>query len=124
MPSYPTLGLPGPTDVHLWRIPLSADVDRLVASLSSAELERLARCQGNRRARFAISHGAMRQVLGRYLQCAPAAVPLIAEYGTAPSVPGLCLSLAHCDRLALLAVSDTPVGVDVEAIDDADDDDL
>jgi 4'-phosphopantetheinyl transferase len=96
----------------------------MIESLSAAELARLARCRGDRRTRFAISHGAMRQVLAGYLDCAPAAVPLIAQYGSAPTVPGLALSLAHCDRLALLAVSGSPVGVDVEPIENADDDDL
>lgn len=103
---------------------MSADVERLIEALSAAELERLARCHGDRRTRFAISHGAMHQVLACYLNCAPAAVPLRAEYGNAPTVPGLWLSLAHCEDLALLAVSGTPVGVDLEPIEDADDENL
>jgi 4'-phosphopantetheinyl transferase len=124
MPPHPALALPGSSDIHLWRIALSADVARLVPSLSAAELVRLARCQGDRRPRFVTSHGAMRQVLARYLQCAPADVPLIAEYGHAPTVPGLSLSLAHCDDVALLAVSGTSVGVDIEPADAGVDDDL
>jgi 4'-phosphopantetheinyl transferase len=124
MSSHRSPARPGTADIHLWRIRLTANVDRLIASLSTPELQRLGRCHGDRRMRFAISHGAMRDVLSDYLDCTPAAVPLRAEYGRAPSVPGLWLSLAHCDRLALLAVSGAPVGVDVEAVEDADDEDL
>jgi hypothetical protein len=53
------------------------------------------------RDRFAISHGAMRQVVGRYLGCDAAEVPIDSCYGVPPRVAGLQLSLAHCDDLAL-----------------------
>jgi 4'-phosphopantetheinyl transferase len=106
---------PTARDVHVWRIELLGDAERYVASLSPGEHIRLERLRGEQRDRFAISHGAMRQVLGAYLGCAPADVPLESPSGQPPSIVGLELSLTHCDRLALLAVALTPVGVDVEA---------
>ena len=71
-----------------------------------------------------MSHGAMRQVLGAYLGCAPAEVPLESPDGQPPTMAGLELSLTHCGRLALLAVAITPVGVDVEATSNVEADDL
>jgi 4'-phosphopantetheinyl transferase len=111
-------------DVHVWRIALGGDPIRHIASLSPIELVRLERHRGERRARFAISHGAAREVLAGYLGCDPAKVPLDCGYGRPPAVPGLELSLSHTDGLALLAVGRAPVGVDVEASSDAEDDDL
>jgi len=100
--------------VHVWRISLCGSADRHVRSLSPVERARLERRTGAHRARFAISHGATREVLGAYLDCAPAEVPLESRADHPPRVGGLELSLAHCDRLALLAVALTPVGVDLE----------
>lgn len=104
----------GASDVHVWRIELFGDADRYVALLSAQEHTRLKRLRAERQEAFAISHGAMREVLGAYLGCAPVDVPLSSPYGQPPGLAGLELSLTHCDDLALLAVSLMPVGVDVE----------
>ena len=120
----PRVARPTARDVHVWRIELLGDADRHVASLSPGEHTRLERLRGERRERFAISHGAMRQVLGAYLGCAPAEVPLESPDGQPPTMAGLELSLTHCGRLALLAVAITPVGVDVEATSNVEADDL
>jgi len=102
----------------VWRIELIGDADRYVGSLSPGERARHARLDGAPRDRFAISHGAMRQVLGTYLTRAARDVPLESLSGRPPSVPGLDLSLTHCDELALLAVALDRVGVDIEATND------
>ncbi len=112
----PTLARPTARDVHVWRVELRGDSDRYVASLSAAERVRHARLRHERRDQFAISHGAVRQVLGAYLGRDARDVPLDAASGRPPSVPGLELSLTHCDELALLAVAVGPVGVDIEAL--------
>src|SRR2546428_9498351 len=111
----PRVARPTARDVHVWRIELLGDADRHVASLSPGEHTRLERLRGERRERFAISHGAMRQVLGAYLGCAPVDVPLESPDGQPPTMARLELSLTHCGQLALLAVAITPVGVDVQA---------
>lgn len=112
----PAVTLPSTRDVHVWRIELRGS-DPDLASLSREERARLERLTGAARARFAASHGAMRQILGSYLGCAPADVPVEARSGEPPRLLGFELSLAHCEGLALLAVALRPVGVDVEAID-------
>src|SRR5215211_4034304 len=104
-----TMARPTARDVHVWRIEVAGDAEQHVASLSAAERSRLARLRGEQRDRFAISHGAIRQVLGAYLACPAADVPLESPAGQPPTVAGLELSLAHCDDVALLAVAVTPV---------------
>lgn len=108
----------------MWRIELLGEPEGYVASLSPGERVRLERLHGKQRDRFAISHGAIRRVLGAYLGCAARDVPLESLSGQPPRVPALELSLTHCDELALLAVAVTPVGVDVEATDRVASDDL
>jgi 4'-phosphopantetheinyl transferase len=111
-------------EVHVWRVLLTADSDPHLDWLSSSELERLERRLGEQRHQFAVAHSAMRAVIGQYLGCAPTAVPIEAPYGAAPRVPGLGVSLAHGDGLALVAVANAAVGVDVESVETAQDPDL
>src|SRR6266511_4325494 len=75
-PDTPTMARPTARDVHVGRSEVLGDADRHVASLSPGEHGRLERLCVEQRDRFAISHGAIRQVLGAYLGCAPADVPL------------------------------------------------
>jgi 4'-phosphopantetheinyl transferase len=113
---------PGVTD--LWRMPLHGSTRAQLAILSPAERARHHRLHGPRRDRFALAHGAMRRILARYMGCRPEAVALWAPAGRAPSVHGLRLSLSHCPDLALLALSADAVGVDVEQLAIAQDEDL
>jgi 4'-phosphopantetheinyl transferase len=98
-----------------------AVVDRCLAILDAAERTRLARFTSpDLRRRFAVSHGATRQILARYADRQPTAVryrfgpwgkPELADH------PSLHHNLTHSADLALLAVSThRPVGVDVERL--------
>ncbi|MGA2163951.1 MAG: 4'-phosphopantetheinyl transferase superfamily protein [Solirubrobacteraceae bacterium] len=110
--------------VDVWRIPLDGAVERHLRVLSAAERARVERRCGLQRDRFVIAHGAMREVLGVYLNCAPAFVPLTVRHGEPPRTLGLKISLSHSEDLALLAVSRATVGVDVEHVSAAQDGDL
>ena len=119
--SPPSLG----DDVHVWLIDLDdkvGDFCRLERSLSDEELRRAERLQfPNDRRRFIVGRGTLRAILGRYLGCEPAAIPLWYNPQGKPSLPpslpdsGVQFNLAHSDRLALLAVTrGRAVGVDIE----------
>ena len=95
-------------------MPLVGDVERHLRVLSPTEHARFGRRRGVEAHRFAMAHGTMREVLGRYLGCAPEAVPLRARHGEPPQTKGLRLSLSHSEELALLAVSNSAIGIDVE----------
>ncbi|MFE9928535.1 4'-phosphopantetheinyl transferase family protein [Streptomyces sp. NPDC005533] len=96
----------------------------LAAVLSEEERARAARFRRSEdRDTYAVTHFALRLVLGRLLGVAPAAVPFTrracpgcGEPHGRPGVPGdpLHFSLSHSEHLGLIAVAATPVGVDVE----------
>ena len=135
--------------IHIWRVPLEqpqAIVGRLEQLLDPEERERAARFHfAEDRTRYAIAHGALRTILSRYLDQAPADLrfqrgrfgkPRLSfarkesggiqadpwrEYGGAPAqAPAeLHFNLSHCRDLALIAVSsERLVGVDVETVRD------
>ncbi|WP_328603280.1 4'-phosphopantetheinyl transferase superfamily protein [Amycolatopsis sp. NBC_00345] len=115
---------PPADQVSVWRIPLvtSADVvRRLTGLLDPDELARRASILDPRaQERYAVAHGAIREILAGHLAVAPQRIrwtksrsgkPELAALGGAPSI-----SLSHSGDLALLAVAARPVGVDVERV--------
>jgi 4'-phosphopantetheinyl transferase len=74
------------------------------------------------RARSIASRGILRLLLGRYLDVAPAAVPIVVEPSGRPSLDAaaprsLGFSVSHTGELALFAfAADRAVGVDVERL--------
>jgi 4'-phosphopantetheinyl transferase len=112
-------------EVHIWHIALAADENAIRACrklLPADEVERADRFYFERdRRRFTIAHGAMRQVLGRYVNNPPEELKFL--YGTKGkpelSSPGdtIKFNLSHSDELALLAVAQgLTLGVDVEFV--------
>jgi 4'-phosphopantetheinyl transferase len=107
--------------VDLWRIPTARpapEISSLRALLTPAER---ARADAFRfapdQARYAVFRGALRQVLGRYLNMAPERVALSVGPHGKPRLPGdaLHFNLTHSGPGAVLAVAaDGPIGVDIE----------
>lgn len=86
--------------------------------LTASEAARAARFRfdADRRA-FACTRSALRRVLAARLEVRPVDVPLeVAAFGkpVLPNAFGLHFNVSHTRSLALLAVADVPVGVDVE----------
>lgn len=119
-----TQNKPDSGEVHIWTISLEAAPSGRFRSLSQPEIARLGNLAPTQRQEFAVSHLASRQILARYFGTRPSRVPLSSPYGCAPTVPGLTLSLSHSDGLALLAISTSRVGIDLEPVKNAYDDDL
>jgi 4'-phosphopantetheinyl transferase len=87
---------------------------------SRAERFRLARV----RDQFVAARGQLRELLGRYLQLEPRAVPMLYADGGKPHLPSdfsLHFNISHTDGLAVFAVGHTRVGVDVERVRDVPD---
>ena len=110
--------------VHVWRIALNQEDDRLERfrrTLEAGELERAGRFHFDKdRRHFIVARGFLRSVVARYLGSQPEALRF--EYG-AYGKPALGtehtlrFNLSHSNEVALLAVSlDADIGVDVEHI--------
>ena len=116
-----------PDEVHVWRIALLQPeevIQHCRESLATDEIERADRFYFDKdRNGFTVARGALRQLLGAYLNLAPRVVNF--TYGPqgkpALAVPqsssGVRFNLSHSGEIALLAVSrDRELGIDVERI--------
>jgi 4'-phosphopantetheinyl transferase len=113
-------------EVHIWRVHMdipSAMAARVYTVLSEDERERLARLASERdQQRFIVAHGALRDVLARYLEVTPSRVEYVHNPSGKPALdPGfgspLRFNLSHSGALALIAIAmDADVGVDVECV--------
>src|SRR5215204_4262422 len=120
-PPHPPLGA---DEVHVWRISLDVEADSFRSLLSPDERRRAARFhRDEHRRRYVTAHGALRLILGAYLDAAPETLAFeLGEHGK-PSLrepldaedARVEFNLSHSAELALVAVArDHPVGVDVE----------
>lgn len=94
-------------------------IQHLEASLSSQEQERHgAYRRADDRQRFLIGRGALRRLLGHWLELPPQAVPLATAPHGKPVCPGgPAFNVSHSGDLILLALHPLrPVGVDVERL--------
>jgi 4'-phosphopantetheinyl transferase len=109
---------------HVWRVRLDAPeaVEQLWSILSPEEQVRARRFHAERhRRRFAVAHGALRQILSAYLDQAPESIAFTTGPNGKPALTEdrlgrrLEFNLSHSGDLALVAVAwDRPVGVDLE----------
>lgn len=94
--------------------------DAWLVSLSRAERKRasgFARLQD--RIRFVATRIALRRLLGQRLGCAPEEVPIVFGAHEKPELAPpkrFHFNLAHSHERGMIAIADTPVGVDVEWI--------
>jgi 4'-phosphopantetheinyl transferase len=117
----PERPLPGPAEIHVWRVDYRRvePLDRAARALSQSERDRAARFhrEADRR-RYVAAHAALRDVLGRCLALAPERLVFeLGEHGKPflRDAPSLQFNLSDTDGLALIAVAgDRPLGVDVE----------
>lgn len=113
-----------PAQVHIWKIPLDVEADRLAAltrTLSPDEHLRAARVPAPAdRARFVAGRGTVRAVLAGYRNTSPEALRFTYSPHGKPELrgePRLHFNFTHCEDLALLAVSaGGPVGIDLERL--------
>lgn len=114
----------GAADLHVWAVPLHGDPERFGALLSAGERQRLQRFHfADHRRRYQIGHGALRAILGGYLGVEPTAVefqqgprgkPYLAE--PPAGAKGPYFNLSHSGKLALIGVSRSELGLDVEKV--------
>jgi len=109
-----------PNELHLWRALCPQDATGMSSHLSPEEWLRASRFvfETDRR-RFIFARGILRTILGRYLDCPPAALRFTTGPNGKPSLAfpecALRFNVSHSEDLVLLAVAHRQeVGVDVE----------
>jgi 4'-phosphopantetheinyl transferase len=127
--AWTAAGVPPPLatdEVHVWRVALAqppAGFARLADRLSPDERRRAARFRFERdRRRYQVAHGALRELLGAYLDDRPERLGFVeGTHGKPVLAPPhgaeLRFNLSHSGELALCAVScRREVGVDLEQV--------
>lgn len=115
-----------PGEVHSWCVPLDAPADTvaaLAATLAEDERGRSARYRfAADRQRFIVAHGALRDLLGRYLGSDPGEIRFTHNAFGKPALHSelgspLTFNLSHSGAYAVVAIAPgADVGVDVEQI--------
>ena len=106
-------------EVHVWAVPLHGEAAAFADVLSSAEQDRVRRFRfADHQRRFQICHGALRQILGAYTGVEPQQVAFRHGPRGKPYLEGVgpAFNLSHSGKLALVAVSQSELGVDVEKV--------
>jgi len=113
--------------VHVWRALLEVDpstLRHLKSTLAQNELERAKRFIFDPdRNHFIAARGILRDVLGRYLQCAPQTIDFVYGARGKPAILSggsrhpLCFNLSHSHGLAVIGIArEREIGIDVEMI--------
>lgn len=115
--------LPRSGEAHVWhvRIDLSRPVAAAVLErLHPTEAERAHRHRSDEaRARYATVRAALRRILARHAGCAEDEIVLRTSEHGKPSLHdrhGIHFSVSHARDAALVAISDVPIGVDMEYV--------
>jgi 4'-phosphopantetheinyl transferase len=114
-------------EIHVWCASLATDeatLQRFESTLADQERERAGRFIFARDSdRYIAARGILRDLLGKYLRCAPQSIEFAyGPYGK-PAVanaalrPAICFNLSHSHGLAVVAIGhEREVGIDVELI--------
>jgi 4'-phosphopantetheinyl transferase len=113
--------------IHVWRASLEiepATLQRLKSTLAKNELERAERFIFDQdRNRFIAARGILRNVLARYLQCAPQTIEFVYGARGKPAISSgstrdpLRFNLSHSHGLALIGLArEHEIGIDLEMI--------
>lgn len=112
-------------EAHCWCVPLDVPPETtaaLYATLTEEERSRSARFRFEPdRRRFIVAHGALRNLLGRYLGTHPEEIRFVTNAFGKPALDPefgsqLQFNLSHSADLALIAIAGADVGVDLEHI--------
>ncbi len=114
-------------EVHIWCIQIdmpfhiTTSFNKILSNGEKYTAKRF-RSEGDRR-RYIVSHGALRKILGKYLQTDPQIIQYIYSPFGKPLLPSdingkqLYFNLSHSDEYALCAVTlNQPIGIDLENI--------
>jgi 4'-phosphopantetheinyl transferase len=95
----------------------SIEVAALTQFLTSAELALCDRCRLDHvRQHKIVARAKLRQILAKYLGRSPLEIEISIGLQGKPQVAGIEFNLSHSGDLVIYAISDQPVGIDIERI--------
>ena len=102
--------------VEVWAERLDPpETPELELILTAAELAQADRCRLPLvRRRKIVARARLRQILSRYLGIAPRSIEISLGTHGKPQVKGLEFNVSHSENLAVYAISQQPVGIDIE----------
>lgn len=105
-------------DVWVVELDVRADAELDAAALSRQEAERYAGLDHEARAIAVTTRAVLRHVLGKRLGVAPEHVQIAEGDDAKPALAGgdLEFNVTHSDRIALIAVAQVAVGIDIERV--------
>ena len=106
-------------EVHVWAVTLNGDPEPFGELLSADERLRLSRFRfADHQRRFQIGHGALRRILGGYLERDPREIAFRQGPRGKPYLAGdgPFFNLSHSGKIALIGVADAELGLDVEKV--------
>lgn len=110
-------------EVHIFRICIDDHLEKLnsYTNLLNAQesLRALRFFKAEDRERFIICRGALKQLLGRYLNSAPETIVIVADDRKKPFIKNdqcLHFNVSHSKKCIVFAISNSNVGIDVEYI--------
>ena len=114
--------------VRVWTSSLdraAGEAGRLFELLSPVERSRAARFHNERdRRRFVVARGTLRTLLGDHAGLAPERVPITTQPGGKPVLAvsdSIHFNVSHCGELALFAIADREIGIDLERLNQTND---
>jgi len=111
--------------VHIWRLQITTNLHLLPQCLSVLHAEEITRAASYHhekdKNRFILSRGMLRFLLNKYTGIAPQGITMIVGENKKPylqtTTGAIHYNMAHSGDLVLIAIADSPIGVDVEYID-------
>jgi 4'-phosphopantetheinyl transferase len=114
------MAAPAIDEVDVWVVELDLrdDAEPGAAALSTQEAERYAGLDHDARATAVTTRAVLRDVLGKHLGVAPEDVQIAEGDDAKPALAGgdLEFNVTHSDKIALIAVAQVAVGIDIEQI--------
>lgn len=107
--------------IHVFSINVDQYYQKMppISILSQEESDKAARFhQQKDRESYLVRKHCLRTLLSKFLNCAPAEIDY-SKYGNdKPSLPGIEFNSSHTKNQVLIAVSSSPIGIDIEYMDD------
>jgi 4'-phosphopantetheinyl transferase len=105
---------------HIFIIDISSEFEKITdynSVLSQQEIAKAARFfKQEDKQNYLVRRYALRMLLGAYLRQSPAEIRFHQSANRKPSLPGINFNTSHTSNFAVIALSESPIGIDIEKV--------